>query len=56
MIRILEKAGIKILRFLAAVSFVDAVYLFNTGDMRGAAMFGIASLLLWAVTKDGYLI
>lgn len=48
----LEKIGLSILKLLAAVSFVDAVYLFNDGDIKSAIYFGIAALMLWAATKE----
>lgn len=56
MINKMEKAGAKILRFLAAVAFVDAVYLFNEGDFKSAVFFAVAAVLLRIVSKEGYLI
>lgn len=50
--RTLERIGLNILKLLAAVSFVDAVYLFNDGDIKSSIYFGIAALTLWAATKE----
>ena len=44
------------LRFLTAVAFVDAVYLFNEGDIRSAVCFAVAAVSLWIAVKDDFLI
>ena len=53
--RTLERIGLKVLRFLTAVAFVDAVHLFNEGDIRSAVCFAIAAVSLWIAVKDDFL-
>lgn len=54
--RFLERTGVSILRMTSAYSFVDAVSMFNAGDIKGGMYFWIAAVLLWLATKDGVLI
>lgn len=54
--RFLEKTGVSILRIISAYSFVDAVCMFNAGNIKGSMYFLIAAVMLWLATKDGVLI
>ena len=55
MINALENIALKLLRLMAAVAFVDAVYLFNSGMIKGAVMLIIIAVLVWKMTSKGYL-
>ena len=54
--RFLERTGVSILRMISAYSFVDAVCLFNSGNVKSGIYFMIAAVMLWLATKDGVLI
>lgn len=54
--RFLERTGVSILRIISEYSFVDAVCMFNAGNIKGSMYFLIAAVMLWLATKDGVLI
>lgn len=51
MITFLEVSVLKILKILSAIAFIEAVVVFNTGDIKGALILAFAAAAGNAMSK-----